>query len=272
MLKKPVIEIAPRTWLISEYKLDNMYLLEGEHSALLIDCGAGIGNAAETVRSLTDKPVTVAITHGHFDHDGAAALFGEIHIHPLDIALSEEGYAQGETARAWYAKSRGPVRNPEASEEELLALVQKNGPVRRIPMEDGAVFDLGGRTVEVIHTPGHSLGSVCFLDRETRLLFTGDMANDSLLLNCGDSSSTVKVYNESMRRLWAREAEYDAICLGHDALDKMDKTAIVDYIDATDRLLSGEARGEKGQNALHSGTGYRYNDRVLIWYDPARLA
>ena len=85
MLAKPVVEIAPRTWLISEYKLVNMYLLEGDEAALLIDCGTGIGNAAETVRELTDKPLTVAITHGHFDHDGAAALFPEIHLHPLDI-------------------------------------------------------------------------------------------------------------------------------------------------------------------------------------------
>ena len=121
MLAKPVVEIAPRTWLISEYKLVNMYLLEGDEAALLIDCGTGIGNAAETVRELTDKPLTVAITHGHFDHDGAAALFPEIHLHPMDIKLSEEGYARGEEARAWYAKSRGPVRNPEATEEERLA-------------------------------------------------------------------------------------------------------------------------------------------------------
>ena len=270
MLAKPVVEIAPRTWLISEYKLVNMYLLEGDEAALLIDCGTGIGNAAETVRELTDKPLTVAITHGHFDHDGAAALFPEIHLHPMDIKLSEVGYARGEEARAWYAKSRGPVRNPEATEEELLALVQKNGPVRRIPMEGGTVFELGGRTIEVIHTPGHSLGSVCLLDRENRLLFTGDMCNDSLLLNCGDSSSTVKVYNESMRRLWAREKEFDFICLGHDALDKADKTMITDYIEATDLLLSGQAHGEKGRNALHGGTGYKYK-RVLIWYEPERL-
>ena len=270
MLTKPVVEIAPRTWLISEYKLVNMYLLEGTERALLIDCGAGIGDAAQTVRELTDKPLTVAITHGHFDHDGAAALFPEVLMHPIDIPLSEQGYEQGEQARIWYAKSRGPVRNPEASEEELVALVQKNGPVKRVPMEEGTVFDLGGRTIEVIHTPGHSLGSVCMLDKENRLLFTGDMSNDSLLLNCGDSSSTMKVYNESMRKLWAREKEFDYICLGHDALDKSDKTMITDYIEATDLLLSGQAHGEKGQNALHGGTGFRYK-RVLIWYDPDKL-
>ena len=270
MLTRPVIEIAPRTWLISEYKLVNMYLLEGDKAALLIDCGTGIGNVAQTVAHLTDKPLTVAITHGHFDHDGAAALFPAVYIHPLDIPLSEEGYREGEQAREWYAKTRGPVRNPEASEEELLALVQKNGPVTRLPLEEGTLFDLGGRTVEVIHTPGHSMGSVCMLDRENRLLFTGDMANDSLLLNCGESSSTVKVYNQSMRKLWAREGEFDFICLGHDALDKWDKTMILDYIEATDNLLSGKAKGEPGGNALHSGIGYQYK-RVLIWYDPARL-
>ena len=137
-------------------------------------------------------------------------------------------------------------------------------------MEGGTVFELGGRTIVVIHTHGHSLGSVCLLDRENRLLFTGDMCNDSLLLNCGDSSSTVKVYNESMRRLWAQEKEFDFICLGHDALDKADKTMITDYIEATDLLLSGQAHGEKGRNALHGGTGYKYK-RVLIWYEPERL-
>lgn len=270
MLKRPVVEIAPRTWLISEYKLVNTYLLEGNDAALLIDTGAGIGDLAQTVRGLTSKPLTVAITHGHFDHDGGAAEFPQIYVHPLDLQLSEEGYTRGEQAREWYARSRGPVRNPDVPVEEIVALVQKNGPVTRVPMEEGRIFDLGGRTVEVIHTPGHSLGSVCLLDRENRLLFTGDMCNDSLLLNCGDSSSTVKVYNDSMRKLWARESEFDYVCLGHDALEKSDKTVIQDYIEATDKLLSGEAHGETGQNALHGGTGYRYK-RVLIWYDPEKL-
>lgn len=271
MLKKPVVEIAPRTWLISEYKLVNMYLLEGDDSALLIDCGTGIGNAAESVRQLTDKPLTVAITHGHFDHDGGGALFDAIYMNPVDIPGSAEMYEKGgEEARRWYAQSRGTVRNPEANVEEILALVQPNGPVNRQPLENGHIFDLGGRKVEVIYTPGHTQGSLCLLDHATRLLFTGDMCNDSLLLNCGDASSTMKEYNESMRRLWARESEFDALCLGHDALDKADKTIICDYIEATDKLLSGEAKGEAGKNALHSGTGYQYK-RVLIWYDPERL-
>ena len=40
MIERPIVEIAPKTWLISDYKLDNFYLLEGEEKALLIDTGA----------------------------------------------------------------------------------------------------------------------------------------------------------------------------------------------------------------------------------------
>ena len=125
MLAKPVVEIAPRTWLISEYKLVNICIC---WRAMKLRCSSTAVPASEMrPRRFGNLPIslTVAITHGHFDHDGAAALFPEIHLHPMDIKLSEEGYARGEEARAWYAKSRGPVRNPEATEEELLALVQK---------------------------------------------------------------------------------------------------------------------------------------------------
>lgn len=157
MLQRPVVEIAPRTWLLSEYKLVNMYLLEGEKEALLIDCGSGIGDIPGEVRKLTAKPLTVVITHGHPDHDGAAAQFDCVYMHPLDIPLSEQMYDMAPKFRESYVRSRVPVRNPGANADEIIALIQENGPVKRLPVEDGHIFDLGGRTVEVIHTPGYSL-------------------------------------------------------------------------------------------------------------------
>lgn len=272
MLERPIVEIAPKTWLISEYKLVNMYLLEGQTGALLIDCGCGIGNIPEVVRKLTQKPLTVVITHGHADHDGAAAQFDAVYMHPLDIPLSEQMYENAPKFREAYVRSRVPVRNPGADPEEILALIQPNGKVTRLPVEDGYVFDLGGRHVEVIHTPGHSLGSICLLDRENRLLFNGDICNgESLLMNIGTSSSTMQVYHEAMVKLWSRESEFDYILWGHDNLEKCDKTIICDYIEASAKLVSGEIRGEKSSDAMHAGYGCRYK-RVLIWYDPERLA
>ena len=271
MLQRPVVEIAPRTWLLSEYKLVNMYLLEGDTHALLIDCGTGIGDIPAEIRKLTDKPVIVVITHGHPDHDGAAAQFDAVYMHPLDIPLSENMYDSAPQFRERYVRSRVPVRNPGADADEIVALIQPNGTVTRLPVEDGYVFDLGGRHVEVIHTPGHSLGSICLLDKENRLLFNGDTCNgESLLLNIGPSCSTMEEYHEAMKRLWAREGEFDYILWGHDNLEKCDKTIIEDYIEASGKLVSGEIQGEKGGDAMHAGFGCRYK-RVLIWYDPDRL-
>lgn len=271
MLERPIIEIAPKTWLISEYKLVNMYLLEGEETAMLIDTGVGLKGIPEAVQALTQKPLIVVITHGHPDHDGGACEFPEVYMHPMDIPFSEGAEPQLPKFREMYVRSRIPVRNPGADAQEILDQIIPGGPVVRKPLEAGYVFDLGGREVEVIHTPGHSWGSICLLDRNTRLLFNGDSCNgESLLLNCGPSSAPVSVYNRAMEALWARESEFDAILWGHDNLEKCDKTIIQDYIEASALLMRGEASGTEASDAMHSGCSFRHK-RVLIWYDPNRL-
>ena len=61
-------------------------------------------------------------------------------------------------------------------------------------MEEGDVFHLGGRDIEVIHAPGHSLGSVCLLDRARRWLFTGDTCCKADVLLCLPYCTTVAEY------------------------------------------------------------------------------
>ena len=60
---------------------ESVYLLEGDDRALLIDAGAWMPHLAETVAKLTDKPVTVVLTHGHGDHVGGVIGFPECWIH-----------------------------------------------------------------------------------------------------------------------------------------------------------------------------------------------
>lgn len=70
-IRQPIVsEIAYRTWCIDEYGMDAMFLLEGDEKALLIDTGTGVFDIPELVRQLTNKPVMVALTHGHIDHAG----------------------------------------------------------------------------------------------------------------------------------------------------------------------------------------------------------
>ena len=64
---------------------ERAYLIEGKEKALLIDGLTGVGSLRAFVRELTELPVTMAATHGHLDHIGAAFEYGELLIHPKDI-------------------------------------------------------------------------------------------------------------------------------------------------------------------------------------------
>ena len=60
---------APDTWTINFGNV-YCYLLIGKERALLFDTAYGVGNLREFVEGITDKPVTVVNSHGHFDHTG----------------------------------------------------------------------------------------------------------------------------------------------------------------------------------------------------------
>jgi glyoxylase-like metal-dependent hydrolase (beta-lactamase superfamily II) len=135
---------------------ESIYVLEGTDKALVIDAGSRVPNLDKAVAALTDKPVIMALTHGHGDHIGGIGCFPEVWIHPDD---------------------RGMIRNYEGKVNLLV---------------DGQVIDLGGRQVEVMHTPGHTAGSVTFFDKERHYGFSGDaFGSTNLLLFSGPFSTLI---------------------------------------------------------------------------------
>lgn len=60
------------------------HLIVGDHRAILLDSGMGIGNIRNVVESLTKLPVTVVNSHAHWDHVGGNHRFDEILIHPAE--------------------------------------------------------------------------------------------------------------------------------------------------------------------------------------------
>ena len=73
-----VKDLGRKTWLIDEYHAVQMFLIEGDEKAMLIDTGAGIGDLKAQVEKLTDKPLIVVNTHGHVDHTGGNMQFDEV--------------------------------------------------------------------------------------------------------------------------------------------------------------------------------------------------
>lgn len=280
MLRHEVTEIAPKTWCLSEFRLVNAFLVEGEEKAALIDTGCGIGHLAETVRELTDKPLVILITHGHFDHDGGVKQFPgvPVYLHPADgeamhqtLAMMQKmmGSSDMNLMRRYYATSRGPIRCPEIPMEELLALIPTEpcDPIYDyLPMEDGMEFDLGGRVLKVIHTPGHSAGEVSILDAASRTLFSGDTANVGIILMRQPNNGTalIEECNRTMHKLWMLEASYDKLGVGHDAVT-IDKQIVKDYYDLTTGLLDGSIVGAYEETGFRKGDVARLG-MAELWY------
>ena len=81
----------------------------------------------------------------------------------------------------------------------------------RFTDEEPITLDLGGRTLQIIHTPGHTQGSICILDVERRWLFSGDTICDEGVLLHFDHSCSVAVFKQSVEKLKARSSEWDKI-------------------------------------------------------------
>lgn len=102
-------------------------------------------------------PTHVLLTHGHFDHILAVA------------ALQQEYGAKVCIHRA----DEAALHDFKAS-LSLMAGIKVPPCTADVLLEGGEVFDAAGFTVKVLHTPGHSKGSVCFLLEEERTIFAGD--------------------------------------------------------------------------------------------------
>ena len=149
-------------------------LVEGEDSALVFDAGYGTEDVASYLRTLTDKPFELILSHGHHDHMLGAQWFD----HSLmDAADLEEfrlraGSGQREKVRR-QADERGVTpydgfMTAEIPEPLPLKYLDTVGPF------DCCVYDLGNREAWVLRVPGHTPGSVVLYIPDLQLLLSGD--------------------------------------------------------------------------------------------------
>lgn len=230
------------------------YLVLGSEKALLIDSGFGLDSLKKVVDGLTDLPVILVNTHGHPDHGGGNAEFGSPYLHPADNGLYAYKCAYEtrlEEARHWGV-------------EDVEARMQPTPPTPT-PLEDGHIFDLGGRTLRVIHTPGHSRGSVCIFDEQTGTLFAGDNLNAMATAMTEDCAATVGEFLASMEKLAVLPVK--TICTGHMPA-VIEPGYIEKKIECAKRILAGE-QGEYFKTPM--GEGYKVTvDGTAIHYAPDR--
>ncbi len=194
-------QIDDDTFAISEYRhweQTHCYLLIGRERALLIDSGLGVTNIREEAERLTALPVLLATTHVHWDHIGGHAQFQKIAVHP-----AEEPWLNGHFPLSLSAVqkmlTRLPCDLPKDFRIEDYRIFQ-GAPAALL--HDGEEIALGGRTVTVLHTPGHSPGHCCFYERERGYLFSGDIAYEGCL-DAYYPSTDPQAFRRSAERLAA---------------------------------------------------------------------
>lgn len=194
----PTIKIAENTYMISDFKVANCYLLVGNERALLIDCGTGLGDLRGYVETLTDKPLDVVVTHIHTDHMGGMGQFEKIYAHIDDIRFGYRFWTSILVRKFFTLGSKGIIDNTISIRDIKKSEVKSEV----IAVEDGHIFDLGDRRIRVIHSKGHTRGSIILIDEKTKILFAGDNACPSPWLFLPNASS-VEEWIESAKEIVA---------------------------------------------------------------------
>jgi hydroxyacylglutathione hydrolase len=243
-------------WRISDYfgfpPNQDAYLVEGSAKAVLIDTTMGKGNLAQLVRSLTSLPVEIALTHGHGDHIAQVGQFAGSAVY-----MSE--------------KDKGMI--PATLDTSKFQWVK-----------DGDKIDLGGgRTLEVIEVPGHSAGSIMFLDIVGKTLAVGDAIGSGMYVwKFIPGSSSVAEYRDTLKKLEARLAGFDALTFltGHHWQERTPlagpsgKQMVADMRILCEKIISGEIVGTPASanigarkiNVLTASYGL-----AGMWYDPSNI-
>ncbi len=261
-----VDEIFPGVYRVEEGGFVAFFLLQGSERSVIIDTGCGLRDVRALARNYLSGDILVVNTHVHPDHSNGNAYFDAISMGRIE--WEEHGRKwNGNTHRihsgdwqpsAIFEGSGFEHLLPSDFDRRAYDLFVARGipePVRL--WEDGDYIDLGDRQLEVLHTPAHTRGSICLLDRERATMYMGDTLNKSknwwLHLKCRASPDVIFATYERLEG-YADELDYllpahgEAILPGHFLRDVAEGMAVI---------RSGAIRPKEVRN--FGGAGYFYD-------------
>ena len=215
-----ISEIDNQVYAISEFQHSeevSSYLVMDGDQAVLFDTGMGFESITEAVRQITSLPIKVFLTHAHWDHIGGCHEFEHVSVykHPFEESRLRSGY-------------------------DISGHLVK-GITRFQTVADLEVIPMNSFSLQVIHTPGHSPGSVCYLLPEKRLLVAGDLVyKGPIYLFLPESN--LEEYRRSITKLMQYHSSFDVILPGHNSV-REDAILLTQFAEALDhcQIQKGEA-------------------------------
>jgi len=184
------------------------YLIEGSERSVLIDAGVSGSDILGAAKKLTGKPISLICTHSDHDHIASAPQFNEVYLHPAEF-------------------------------ERFLS--QDITPVPMMPLWDNEKFDLGERSLKIIHIPGHTPGSIALLDEKARFLLVGDSVSDYGVWMFGEGRC-FQAYICSIKRLISMKNEFDTLHSAHGS-PSLDTAILEETLTAAEQMLQGKIEG-----------------------------
>lgn len=175
----------------------NVWHVRGRQRDLLVDSGMGVVSLRAQVALLAERPVLAVASHTHFDHVGSHHEFAERWVHRAEATILGAPSRASTLAEVYVSDDIFTALPPGPYRSAAYAVAP--APPTRL-LDDGDRIDLGDRSFEVLHLPGHSPGSIALWEPKTGILFAGDAIYDGPLIDdCYHSD--VGAYVASMERL-----------------------------------------------------------------------
>lgn len=178
-----VTKIFEHFWIIEENGVRS-FLFEGNEKAMLVDTGFGTLDIRKITEELTGLPVFLVNTHTDKDHTGCNRDFKPVSMHPAEMEHYKNMLPEG------------------CSMEDVR------------PLWEGDIIDLGHWKFEVILTPGHTPGSIMLLERQKRMLISGDTIQDGDIFLFG-AGRNMPAFQFSLEKMAAMADAFDTIWPSH---------------------------------------------------------